>query len=175
MRLVGVTRSIQLNQEGIGGTETIDNARLREGRAGQDSSSRSPCTSYDQRAGKYLGKMDSCPTGPRPVDRRRSWCWRMRHSADDRREGSSRRQGGADGEQPAAGGRSRAVRVEVRSPDGKLLRHYSGNILLRDGKAEWKIPFAWTDPAGDYTITCRDVLGGQVVRLTVSRAEDQRR
>ena len=67
------------------------------------------------------------------------------------------------------------MRIEVRSPQGKVLRHYSSNILLRAGQAAWTVPFAVSDPAGNYTITCRDVLTGQVLPLTYTQPSQRKR
>jgi hypothetical protein len=51
------------------------------------------------------------------------------------------------------------VRVEVFDPAGKLARHYSGNVTLLDGKAQYTIPFAFND-AGVWTVRARDVISG---------------
>ncbi|MBI3279571.1 MAG: beta-galactosidase, partial [Acidobacteria bacterium] len=58
------------------------------------------------------------------------------------------------------------VHVEVFDPSGKLMRHYSANRTIRDGRASFAIPFALNDPRGKWRIRARDVVSG----LTAERA-----
>lgn len=167
VRLVGVTRSIQLNQEGTGGTETIDNTAFEKTESVKIVLGR-PVHVYDQRAGKYLGRMESHAMDLDP------WSPPIFVLTEEKLPAIAARVEPGEkavvtvtSEQPAI---ARAVRVEVRSPEGKLLRHYSGNILVKGGKAQWQVPFALNDAAGEYKVTCKDVLTGQVVVLTVERA-----
>jgi hypothetical protein len=52
------------------------------------------------------------------------------------------------------------VRIEVFDPAGKLARHYSGNVTVRNGRATFKIPFALNDAPGQWRIRARDVVSG---------------
>lgn len=58
------------------------------------------------------------------------------------------------------------VQVKVFDPDGKLVRHYSGNATIRDGRAQFQIPFALNDAKGNWRVQVRDVISG----LTAERA-----
>ena len=59
---------------------------------------------------------------------------------------------------PAAPGT--VLHIEVRDPAGRRARIYSGNIVLKDGRADWAIPFALDDPPGEWSITLQDPIGG---------------
>jgi len=52
------------------------------------------------------------------------------------------------------------VRVEVFDPSGKLARHYSGNVIVRDGRAAFHIPFALNDAPAEWSVRARDVVSG---------------
>lgn len=58
---------------------------------------------------------------------------------------------------PAA---THVVHIDVMGPEGKLLPHYSGNVLGISGYASKSIPLAVNDPAGKWTIQIRDLLSG---------------
>ena len=66
----------------------------------------------------------------------------------------------------AAGARSPAethvFHVEVLDPNGKIVLHYSGNILAAEGQSAKLLPSAVNDAAGKWTIRVKDVLSGQV-------------
>jgi hypothetical protein len=53
------------------------------------------------------------------------------------------------------------LHVEVTGPDGKLVRHYSGNLPAPAGRALWDIPLAYNDAAGVWHIQVHDLLSGQ--------------
>jgi hypothetical protein len=53
-----------------------------------------------------------------------------------------------------------AVRLEVSDPTGRLVRHYSGNVTVREGKSELTIPFALNDGAGNWRVRARDAVSG---------------
>jgi hypothetical protein len=61
------------------------------------------------------------------------------------------------------------VRVEVRDPAGRLVRHYTSNLTVRDGKARFEIPFALSDAAGNWTIRARDVVSGLTAETRIVR------
>ncbi len=52
------------------------------------------------------------------------------------------------------------IRVEVFDPSGRLVRHYSGNVTIVDGKAGFHIPWALNDPTGGWKLRARDVISG---------------
>lgn len=53
-----------------------------------------------------------------------------------------------------------AVRIRFFAPDGKEVRHYRKNLLMKEGKAEMPLPFALSDPKGIWKITAKEVVGG---------------
>jgi hypothetical protein len=57
--------------------------------------------------------------------------------------------------------------VTVTRPNGMKHRHYSRNVVLREGNAEVTIPFAVNDPTGTWRIEARDVASGQTVARTI--------
>jgi hypothetical protein len=61
------------------------------------------------------------------------------------------------------------VRVEVFDPGGRVVRHYSSNVTVRDGRAAFHIPFAISDSAGRWRVRARDVISGLVVENVVMR------
>jgi hypothetical protein len=69
------------------------------------------------------------------------------------------------------------VRVEVFDPSGKLARHYSGNVTVRDGRAAFHIPFALSDAPGAWRVRARDVVSGLTGErvLDSSKLADSRR
>jgi len=52
------------------------------------------------------------------------------------------------------------LHLDVFSPDGKRVEHYSSNAIAREGKASFEIPFALNDAAGEWTVVVRDVATG---------------
>jgi hypothetical protein len=60
------------------------------------------------------------------------------------------------------------VRVEVFDPTGKLVRHYSTNLTVADGRAQFEIPFALNDLPGRWRIRTRDVVSGLTAERVVS-------
>lgn len=61
------------------------------------------------------------------------------------------------------------VRLQVFDPSGKLVRHYSCNVTIMDGKAEFSIPFALNDPKGKWKVHARDVICGLTAERIVRR------
>jgi len=51
--------------------------------------------------------------------------------------------------------------VEAEDPTGKVIPHYSGNLLAPEGRAEKLLPLAVNDSAGTWKIRVKDVLSGQ--------------
>ena len=52
-------------------------------------------------------------------------------------------------------------RLSVRAPDGRLVAHYSGNLLARRGVTAHRLAVAHNDPPGRWRIEATDVLSGQ--------------
>jgi len=52
------------------------------------------------------------------------------------------------------------VHIEVFDPGGKLVRYYSRNADVVDGKATFSIPFALNDMPGAWHVHVRDVISG---------------
>jgi hypothetical protein len=48
-----------------------------------------------------------------------------------------------------------AFHVKVLGPDGKEVRPLQQNILAPKGQTVWHVPFAVSDPAGEYTLVAR--------------------
>ena len=59
------------------------------------------------------------------------------------------------------------LRIEVAGPDGKPRPHYTRNITHTSRETSFTVPLALSDPAGEWTITVRDVLSGEVGRVAV--------
>jgi len=60
------------------------------------------------------------------------------------------------------------MRVEVLDPAGHMVRYYSGNVTLRDGRASFEIPFALSDAKGDWRIRVRDVVSGLTAETVIT-------
>ncbi|MBQ5794419.1 MAG: hypothetical protein IIW14_00325, partial [Kiritimatiellae bacterium] len=52
-----------------------------------------------------------------------------------------------------------AVRVEVLRPDGTEAYAYSRNVLMTAGKGSYEIPFALSDPSGEWKVRVTSVFG----------------
>ena len=61
------------------------------------------------------------------------------------------------------------VHVEVFDPAGRPVRHYSGNVTIRDGRAAYQIPFAVSDAAGSWRVRARDVVSGLSAEVALKR------
>jgi hypothetical protein len=61
------------------------------------------------------------------------------------------------------------VHLDVLDPTGRLVKHYSGNVTLKDGRSEFQIPFALSDIAGDWRIRARDVISGLTTERVIRR------
>ena len=49
-----------------------------------------------------------------------------------------------------------AVHIEVRNPQGKVLDHYTANLPLDGGQAEFAVPLALSDPPGTWRVVARE-------------------
>ena len=61
------------------------------------------------------------------------------------------------------------ARLEVFDPAGRLVRHYSGNVTIRDGRAAYHIPFAVNDASGTWRVRARDVISGLTAEVMLKR------
>jgi len=61
------------------------------------------------------------------------------------------------------------ARIEVFDPAGRLVRHYSSNVSILDGRAKFQIPFALNDPPGRWRVRARDVISGLTAERALSR------
>jgi len=66
--------------------------------------------------------------------------------------------------QPGGG---RLFAVEVKGPDGLTRPHYGKQLWTADGSTELQIPFALSDPAGDWTIEVREWSTSAQARATL--------
>lgn len=62
------------------------------------------------------------------------------------------------------------VRAEVMDPSGRVVRHYSPNLTVREGKASLEIPFAINDAKGAWRVQVRDVISGLTAAKSIRRA-----
>jgi hypothetical protein len=51
--------------------------------------------------------------------------------------------------------------VEVVDPAGKVVSHYSGNVLAPNGRCDKLLPLAINDAPGRWVVRVKDVLSGQ--------------
>jgi Beta-galactosidase len=61
------------------------------------------------------------------------------------------------------------ARVEVFDPSGNLVRHYSSNVTVRNGKAQMEIAFALNDSRGAWHVRARDVISGLTAETVINR------
>jgi hypothetical protein len=59
------------------------------------------------------------------------------------------------------------VRCHVYAPDGSRLPIYANNVLLRNGRGTFVLPFALNDATGKYIIRATDVVTGAVVEKAI--------
>ena len=59
------------------------------------------------------------------------------------------------------------VHLDVIDPAGKPARHYSGNVTVKDGSANFHVPFALNDPQGLWRVRARDAVSGLTAERTV--------
>lgn len=67
----------------------------------------------------------------------------------------------------ASGAAFHVLHVAVMDPSGKTVLGYSGNLRMRRGAAEWRIPFALNDPAGTWHVRVTDALSGRSTTAAV--------
>jgi hypothetical protein len=127
---------------------------------------------YDQRAGKYLGKVESVtvdlatyePTVlailPEPIEK-----VSVSTARDAQRGELVKVTLKLDGPRI---GTTHAFRVDVLAPDGKPMPVLTRTLLAPKGQAVWEFPIAVSDPAGQYTLRVRDVATGVRVEQSLT-------
>ena len=50
--------------------------------------------------------------------------------------------------------------VQVKGPDGALRPYFEQKLVLSNGQAPLRLPIAWNEPPGTYTLLVRDVASG---------------
>lgn len=61
------------------------------------------------------------------------------------------------------------INIKVYAPNGKEVREYGTNLLLRKGKGGYTIPFALSDAKGSWKAVCKEVISGQMRTLTIKK------
>ena len=62
-----------------------------------------------------------------------------------------------------------AVRLNVFRPDGSEAYCYAKNVLVKAGRAEYEIPFALSDPKGNWKVRIASIFGNESREVTVKR------
>ena len=119
---------------------------------------------YDARTGKYLGKNSTAefaldkyqPTIlallPEPVEA-------LRIDAANEATGGALVDVKLTLVAPKVGD-THAFRVVVKGPDGKEIRPLTRTLVAPKGQIAFQVPIAQSDPAGNYTLSARDVATG---------------
>jgi hypothetical protein len=84
---------------------------------------------------------------------------------DEIRRGDTLRIGLDTSSSPA---RTQVFHVDVIDPQGTRALAYSGNVLAEHGSAAAKVPFAFNDQPGKWTVAVHDLLSGQKSTSTVT-------
>jgi len=168
VRIVGVDRSIQRRPEGPDGRKYADNSPFEKVERVTVVLDR-PQHIYDVMTGRYLGQhrevqVDLDPWVPL------LWTLSDAPLPPIKAGEVALRDGAAElaltAEPPNV---IRVARVDVFDPPGRPARHYSANVLIADGRAVHRIPFALNDPTGQWKIVVRDVMTGQTLNLALQR------
>jgi hypothetical protein len=61
------------------------------------------------------------------------------------------------------------VSMSVRDPDGNRVHYYSKNIDVQNGRGTFDIPFAQSDPNGNWRVIARDAVSGLETELVLKR------
>jgi hypothetical protein len=61
------------------------------------------------------------------------------------------------------------IHLDVFDPAGNLVRYYSGNLTLRDGRARFQIPFALSDHPGPWRVRARDIVSNLTAEVSLPR------
>lgn len=60
------------------------------------------------------------------------------------------------------------INFTIKGPDGEVRPLYTQNILSINGETKLDIPFAYNDPAGEWTVIAKDVATGHSNRFTLT-------
>ena len=60
------------------------------------------------------------------------------------------------------------LEIQLRDPQGEVMKHYEATLVLEDGTGESYIPLALNESPGDYTIHVRDLFSGITTTATVT-------
>jgi hypothetical protein len=60
------------------------------------------------------------------------------------------------------------LRLEVLDPTGRVRREYAADVRAPGGAAEFSVPFAFNDPAGDWRVVVTDVATGTRAQATLT-------
>jgi hypothetical protein len=126
---------------------------------------------YDVRQGKKLGELDSLRVPLEPGEAR-VYCLAPgplpapQLSADA--DVAAGAQLAVKASVPAsAGGAARVLCLRVTDPQSKLVEDYSRNLILRGETATLRVPFALSDPPGEWRLTLTDRVSGESAQRTV--------
>ena len=162
--VVGLLANAQLYVEDLGPPDAISNQRFEKPRAVLLTLP-SECYIYDVRAAKALGKIKELrvqldPYDPTVLSISPVPFPTLVVSAPARLgRGQSGQLGlSFSGSTPAS---SHVFHTDVVDPAGKVVAHYSGNVLAPSGRADKLLPLALNDQPGKWTIRVKDQLSGQ--------------
>jgi len=168
--LIGLLSNPQLRVDELGPPEFKSNERFEKSRTVRLKLPRE-MQAYDVRASKTLGALKEISVtldpyepaifalSPEPLPA-------LRLAAPERiARGSTTEIGVSFASSTAAS--IHVLHVEVSDPAGKVVPHYSGNLLAPNGRAAHRLPVAHNDPAGRWRIVVHDLLSGQSQTATV--------
>jgi len=171
LRILALHRNYQLRVSELGPPEYQDQKGL-EGPIKLTVALGARHAVYDQRAGKYLGKVESVtvdlatyePTVlailPEPIEK-----VSVSTARDAQRGELVKATLKLDGPRI---GTTHAFRVDVLAPDGKPMPILTRTLVAPKGQAVWEFPIAVSDPAGQYTLRVRDVATGMRVEQSLT-------
>lgn len=163
MRILALHRNRQLRANELGPPEYQSQKQL-ESEMTVNIDLGSELAVYDQRAGKYLGKLRTVTAElpiwkpliltvlPEPIE-----ALTIDAPTTAKRgelvQAKLRLQGKTLGD-------THALRVTVTAPDGKALAMLTQTLVAPNGTATWDIPIALSDVSGPYTLAVRDIATG---------------
>jgi hypothetical protein len=163
VRVIGLHTNPQLRVDELGPPEFQKNDRFAATRQ-LTLTLPAPMEVYDVRAGKHLGRLASLPLKLDPYE---PTLYAVSSGVIPKLEVASvaRAKRGDTvevglrfaGWSPAA---KHVVHVEVTDATGKVLPHYSGNVLVEGGSAVKVLPLALNDAPGAWLVRGRDALTG---------------
>ena len=164
VNVVGLLANAQLYVEDLGQPDAISNRRFEKARTVLLTLP-SESYVYDVRAAKALGKKKQLtvqldPYDPTVLSISAVPIPTLAVSAPRRlRRGQSGQVGLSFSSSTSAA--THVLHMDVVDPAGKVVPHYSGNVLAPGGRADRLLPLALNDQAGNWTIRVKDQLTGQ--------------